>query len=263
MDSQEHKKNVKEQFGRVAAEYAQWAIVDAGLVKSDVSFFEPRKTDLALDVACGPGTLSLKLAPLVAEVTGVDLTVELITIAEQKARDQGLPNTRFLTRDVEKLGFPDETFDLVVCGSALHHFQDPGKVFREMVRVCKRGGRVGIIDILAPEDDRKMELAHRIRCLRDPSHAQTLKASQMLGLFADAGLGQVFRRALARSERFRQWARTGGLEEGDPRYEEIRRLLEGSIEGDGTGWNVRRVGDDLEFDRSYFYACAVKPHEGR
>jgi ubiquinone/menaquinone biosynthesis C-methylase UbiE len=258
MTQEAHKKAVKDQFAKTAEEYAQWATVDSGRAKSDVSFFAPNPTDRALDVACGPGTLSLKLAALTREVVGIDLTDELLAIAERKAREQGLANVTFSPGDVESLPFPAESFDLVVCGSALHHFPDPLKVFQEMCRVCKPGGRVGVIDIVSPEEPDRAALALEIRRLRDPSHARALKASEMLALFQEAGLLSVRQKAESRSERFRSWAKTGGIEEPNPRYEQLWKLFEGAIEGDGTGWKVRRVEGDLEFDRIYFYACGVK-----
>ncbi|MDF1555862.1 MAG: methyltransferase domain-containing protein [Deferrisomatales bacterium] len=258
MTGESHKQAVKKQFAKTAQEYSQWATVDAGRAKSDVAFFLPSETDRTLDVACGPGTLSLKLAALTREVVGIDLTNELLAIAASKAREQGLTNVTFTPGDVEDLPYSAETFDLVVCGSALHHFPDPRKVFQEMGRVCKPGGRVGVIDIVSPEEPDRAALTLEIRRLRDPSHARALKASEILTLFREAGLLSLRHKAEFRSERFRSWARTGGIEEADPRYARLWSLYEGAIEGDGTGWNIRRVPGDLEFDRSYFYACGVK-----
>jgi ubiquinone/menaquinone biosynthesis C-methylase UbiE len=91
-----------------------------------------------LDVACGPGILSLKLAPHVKQVIGVDLTAELLYTSERKKNESQLRNRTFTRGDIEALGFEDESFDLVVCGSALHHFVEPAKAFQEMVRVLER-----------------------------------------------------------------------------------------------------------------------------
>lgn len=259
MTQEAHKQAVKEQFSKTAEEYAQWATVDAGSAKSDVGWFGPRPGDRVLDVACGPGTLSLKLAPLVREVVGVDLTDELLSIARRKAAEAGLSNVTFSPGDVDGLPFPDASFDLVVCGSALHHFPDPGKVFGEMARVCRPGGRIGVIDIVSPEEPDRAALTLEIRRLRDPSHAKALKPSEILGLFEAAGFRELRNKSALRSERFRSWAKTGGVEESDPKFQRLWDLFEGAIDGDRTGWNVRRVGDDLEFDRSYFYASGVKP----
>ena len=258
MTEEAHKQAVKDQFTKTAEEYAQWATVDAGSAKSDVAFFQPSPEDCALDVACGPGTLSLKLAALTREVVGIDLTDELLAIARRKAGEQHLQNVRFSSADVENIPFPAESFDLVVCGSALHHFPDPERVFREMHRVCRAGGRLGVIDIVSPEEEARAARALEIRRLRDPSHARALKPSEILQLFEALGLHSLRQKTETRAERFRPWAKTGGLTEGEPRYEKIKKLLESSIEGDRTGWKVRRVGDDLEFDRGYFYACGTK-----
>ena len=57
---------------------------------------------------------------------------------------------------------------------SLHHMSDPARVIREMARVVKRGGRVGLIDIIVPEDPKVRALNHRIEWIRDPSHARSL-----------------------------------------------------------------------------------------
>jgi len=258
MSNEAHKNLIKEQFTKTAGAYTQWATVDAGAAKGDVSFFEPDAKDRVLDMACGPGTLALKLAPRVARVTGVDITEELLSIARGKAKDQGLTNVEFAYGDVESLQFPDASFDLVVCGSAMHHFPDPRKVFGEMLRVCRPGGRIGIIDIISPEEPERVELTHRIRALRDPSHAMAMKASEFLSMFQEAGLTGIRERKVLCPEHFSRWVRTAGIEVGEPRYGELRALFESSIEGDLTGWNVQRAGDDLTYERSYYYICAYR-----
>src|SRR5713226_2953460 len=68
-----------------------------------------------LDLACGPGNLSRRLAALVApdgEVVGVDLAPGMVEIARKAA----IPNARFEVMDIEALAFLDGSFDAAVCG---------------------------------------------------------------------------------------------------------------------------------------------------
>src|SRR5712692_11665472 len=92
-----------------------------------------------LDLACGPGNLSRRLAAQVApdgEVVGVDLAPGMIELA----RSVDIPNARFEVMDIELLDFADGTFDAAVCGHGLQFVPDLGRALREARRVLKAGG---------------------------------------------------------------------------------------------------------------------------
>ncbi len=92
-----------------------------------------------LDLACGPGNLSRRLAAQVVpggELVGVDLAPGMI----QLARSAGIPNARFEVMDIERLEFADGTFDAAVCGHGLQFVPDLGRALREARRVLKAGG---------------------------------------------------------------------------------------------------------------------------
>jgi len=92
-----------------------------------------------LDLACGPGNLSRRLAAQVAsggEVIGVDLAPGMIALA----RAADIPNARFEVMDIEQLSFADATFDGAVCGHGLQFAPDLGLALREARRVLKAGG---------------------------------------------------------------------------------------------------------------------------
>jgi ubiquinone/menaquinone biosynthesis C-methylase UbiE len=91
-----------------------------------------------LDLACGPGTLSRRLAMQVTprgEVVGVDLAPGMIELA----RAQAIPNARFEVMDIEQLSFDDDTFDAAVCGHGLQFAPDLDHALREARRVLKPG----------------------------------------------------------------------------------------------------------------------------
>ena len=91
----------------------------------------------ALDAACGTGRHTRHLAELGHRVTGIDLTPEMLAIAEKS-----LPQADFRVADLLDLPFGDASFDLVVCGLALAHLPDLGAGIAELGRVLRPGGRL-------------------------------------------------------------------------------------------------------------------------
>jgi 2-polyprenyl-3-methyl-5-hydroxy-6-metoxy-1,4-benzoquinol methylase len=100
----------------------------------------------ALDVCAGTGRLALKLARRGAAVTATDQSAEMLTLAEQKARREGLA-IDFRLRSLEE-GLPSTAtgFDLVTCALALCHVPDLDQAVREFYRVLRQGGHLLITD---------------------------------------------------------------------------------------------------------------------
>jgi len=102
-----------------------------------------------LDVGCGPGTITVDLAALVApgRVVAVDYAEGVLGQARSAAAEAGLTDRiEFATGDVHALEFPDDTFDVVHAHQVLQHVGDPIQALREMRRVCKPGGIVAARD---------------------------------------------------------------------------------------------------------------------
>jgi ubiquinone/menaquinone biosynthesis C-methylase UbiE len=100
-----------------------------------------------LDVATGKGAVLLPAARRVGsegQVTGIDLSGEILKEAERVVRADGLTNVELRKMDAEHLEFPDHAFDVVTCGFALFLFPDMEAALREMYRVCKPGGYVAM-----------------------------------------------------------------------------------------------------------------------
>lgn len=109
---------------------------------------ELRPGQAALDVGCGPGTITADLAALVApgRVTAVDTTQDILGQAAAVAAERGLENVEFTVADVHALDFPDDSFDVVHAHQVLQHVGDPVQALREMRRVCRPGGVVAVRD---------------------------------------------------------------------------------------------------------------------
>jgi SAM-dependent methyltransferase len=100
-----------------------------------------------LDVGCGPGTITVDLARIVApgRVIGIDRAAEIVADAAAYAREQNVEAT-FEPGDVYALRFPDASFDIVHAHQVLQHVADPVAALREMRRVLRPGGLVAARD---------------------------------------------------------------------------------------------------------------------
>lgn len=100
-----------------------------------------------LDVATGTGAVMLPIARRVGSeghVTGIDLSSAILKEAERNVRADGLTNVELRKMDAEQLEFPNQSFDVVTCAFSLFLFPDINAALREMYRVCKPGGYIGV-----------------------------------------------------------------------------------------------------------------------
>ncbi|HVP26531.1 MAG TPA: class I SAM-dependent methyltransferase [Candidatus Bathyarchaeia archaeon] len=103
-----------------------------------------------LDVGCGPGKWSVMFAEKCSWVTAIDLSPNMILLAEKNAKKEGLVNLDFHVMDIASLGFPDGVYDLVNCVTVLQHVFDDyhwRKAIHGMARVCKKDGYVLLFEI--------------------------------------------------------------------------------------------------------------------
>jgi ubiquinone/menaquinone biosynthesis C-methylase UbiE len=105
-----------------------------------IELVEARPGMTILDIACGPGNLAARLAPLVApggEVVGIDLAEGMIA----RARARRLPNARFEVMDMERLDFAGAPFDAATCGHGLQFAPHLDVALSEVRRVLRQGSR--------------------------------------------------------------------------------------------------------------------------
>jgi ubiquinone/menaquinone biosynthesis C-methylase UbiE len=105
-----------------------------------LKWLNPQKGEKILDIACGDGELSLRIAAKGAKVYGLDMSAEGIASAKRLA---GIVKIKceFTAGDAERLPYVDGYFDGVVCSSSLEHFIHDAQSLGEMKRVLKPGGR--------------------------------------------------------------------------------------------------------------------------
>lgn len=147
-----------------------------------------RRSLRVLDVATGTGLLSQAVASKVKQVVALDVTPEMIAEGYKRVRQRRLRNVVFILGAAEALPFPTETFDLVMTRFSFHHFRRPEVVLREMKRVCRPGGHVAVVDLLASADDKLRARYNRLERLRDRSHTEALSQRQMESMATHLGL---------------------------------------------------------------------------
>ncbi len=182
-----HADLIRDQFTRQAAAYANaQPIRNEEILERIVRAADPQPEDEVLDIACGPGILTCALAQKVKHATGIDLTPAMLEQARKLQQEQRLTNLKWIEGDVTLLPFAGASFSLVTCRYAFHHFRDPRGALEEMKRVCRKGGRILVVDT-APSRE-KADAFNAMEKLRDNSHVRALPVEEMLDLFAQAGL---------------------------------------------------------------------------
>lgn len=132
-----------------------WSLVAAGYKRTTQTYLEPyslkaieilapKKSDRALDVAAGPGTLSIPLSALVAEIDAIDFSADMIAQQETSIAERGISNIRTHVMDGQALQFAENHFDLAFSMFGLMFFPDKLRGMQEIFRVLKPGKRVVI-----------------------------------------------------------------------------------------------------------------------
>lgn len=145
MDTQEDK--VKLLFDEMSDEYDNlndlWYSFSFDVIDSKlVDYFKPKsKNDRALDIGCGTGIQSLRLAKLGYSVTGIDISEGLIYKAKEKFKANNLLGHTFLIHNAETLPYPDNSFDVVnCCGPTLPFIENWESTLKEVSRCLKPNG---------------------------------------------------------------------------------------------------------------------------
>jgi ubiquinone/menaquinone biosynthesis C-methylase UbiE len=112
-----------------------------------VARLAPQSGEKILDMGTGPGEPAITIARQVGpsgHVTGIDLSENMVSIAQRVATARGVNNADFRTMDCGKLQFPDETYDAVVSSFGFQIFTDPEAAAKEARRVLRPGGRITV-----------------------------------------------------------------------------------------------------------------------
>jgi 2-polyprenyl-3-methyl-5-hydroxy-6-metoxy-1,4-benzoquinol methylase len=130
-----------------------------------------KKNDVVLDLGCGNGQQSLKIARKVKKIIGVDYDKRQLSLAEKIAKDKNIKNIKFLSYDLEKkLPFKNSSFDKILCLDILEHLNKRKQFLEEIKRILKQKGNVFLS---VPNNDtswKKLQRKAGLNYYTDPDH---------------------------------------------------------------------------------------------
>jgi SAM-dependent methyltransferase len=151
-----------------------------------------RPGERVLDLGSGGGIdvlLSAKRVGPTGRAFGVDMTDEMLALAQRNAAAAGASNVEFLKGTIEAIPMPAASIDVVISNCVVNLAADKPAVFREIARVLKPGGRIGIADIVAEDGlspEQRAERGSYVGCI-----AGALSFSEFESGLRDAGLTDV------------------------------------------------------------------------
>jgi arsenite methyltransferase len=153
---------------------------------------ELRPGDRVLDLGSGGGIdvlLSAKRVGPTGRAIGLDMTDEMLALAQRNAAEAGATNVEFLKGTIEAVPLPADSVDVVISNCVVNLAADKPAVFREIARVLKPGGRIGITDIVADDtltSEQRAERGSYVGCI-----AGALSFSEFESGLREVGLADV------------------------------------------------------------------------
>lgn len=232
-----HDDAVRARFAATAARVAEVSLQRLeALERRVVELVEPNRDERALDVGAGTAPLAFALASHVREVVALELVPELLEQARPHL--ERYPNVTLVEGDAAHMPFERGEFDLVCERAVLHHVPRPELVLAEMARVTRFGGRLLVIDQLAPFDPLAAIELDRFERARDPSHTRLLSDGDLRALFEANGLMLVRSRVEAHDRALDPYLDLSGCE-GDER-ERAKTLAPSDPYPAEMGWYLLR-----------------------
>lgn len=177
----EADKNLQQEFN-------QWAAAGRGdemeshhsdITDQTIAIMNIKTTDRILDLGCGTGWASRRLARIAAagEVTGIDVADEMLRRAGQAS--QGIRNVRYLWGSAENIPAADDSFDKALSVESFYYYADQGKALDELHRVMASGGKLFILINLYKDNHYSLrwvtELKVPVQALSEAEYIDLLK----------------------------------------------------------------------------------------
>ncbi len=153
---------------------------------------ELKPGEVVLDLGSGGGIdvlLSARRVGPTGKAYGLDMTDEMLALAEENRRKSGLTNVEFLKGEIEHIPLPDNSVDVIISNCVINLSGDKDQVLREAFRVLKPGGRFAVSDVVVRGE--VPEVIRRSLELWAGCVAGALSESDYRSKLADAGFGDV------------------------------------------------------------------------
>jgi ubiquinone/menaquinone biosynthesis C-methylase UbiE len=177
------------QFGARADAYLKSSVhaqgADLDRLRSLTERIRPAR---ALDLGCGAGHASFAMARGGAgRITAFDPSAEMLAVVAREAAGRGHGTLETQVGSAEMLPFANGTFEIVATRYSAHHWTHVARALTECARVLKPGGRLVVIDVIAPEEQVLDTPLQVIEFLRDRSHVRNYRVSEWSGMLREAG----------------------------------------------------------------------------
>lgn len=248
-----HNKAIRQTFEKQAASFTH--TIYTHRLDWMIEELAPQPDDIVLDVAAGTGHIARSIAPNVRSVVAMDLTPEMLRQGKAQADADGARNILFEIGDAAHLPYLDASFDLVTNRFAVHHFEDPGVQLAEMVRVCRPGGRIGIIDMLVAPDPSVAQEHNRLERLRDRTHTEAFSLEGLASLLEQSGVQVTKQTTREVKMEFDPWLATTQPPVADG--EKIRAALQAELDSGNASTGMRPFMQDGKLCFMHTWAVIV------
>lgn len=203
----DHNDQIKQQFKKQAQNFSNQnsSLSSDRYIRWILASLPLNEHHSTLDVAAGTGLFSRGMAPFVSDVTALDLSPDMIQQGQKENEQHQQANIHYVEGPAENMPFAENTFDHVVCRFAFHHFSDPAKVLREMIRCGKPGSTITVVDMIPPRASDLGDTYNHYETLRDPSHAEALSRQEFIDMYETNGITVQASEAVQVEKNLQDW----------------------------------------------------------